>query len=886
MSSEKPQAVHRLDYSPPDYTIDTVDLDFALGEEETIVRAKLGVRRNPGLSGDAPPLVLVGEHLELLSIAIDGDALPDSQWHTTDETLVVDRVPERFELETAVRILPQENTALSGLYKSGSMFCTQCEAMGFRRITYFLDRPDVMARYSTTVTADEQRYPILLSNGNRVAVESGLEGGLHRARWEDPFPKPSYLFALVAGDLRCHEGEFKTMSGRDVKLEIWVEPENIDKCEHALGSLQRAMKWDEDVFGLEYDLDIYMIVAVNDFNMGAMENKGLNVFNSKYVLARPDTATDTDYEGIEGVIGHEYFHNWTGNRVTCRDWFQLTLKEGLTVFRDQQFSGDMGSAAVKRIDEVNMLRAAQFPEDAGPMAHPIRPESYISMDNFYTPTVYNKGAEVIRMYHTLLGADGFRRGMDLYFERHDGAAVTCDDFRSAMADASDRDLDLFGRWYSQPGTPELHAAGHWNADARTYTLTLRQDYPETTHEVEGATDRKPLHMPVATGLLGPDGADLPLRLAGEARPGAPGTRVLELTEAEQTFVFDDVPTEPVPSLLRDFSAPVRLRMDRARSDLAFLLSHDSDPFNRWEAGQTLATELLLEAAPVIEGRPDHAFDPVFIDAMGRLLDDATLDGSLKALALTLPAERIVGQEMEVIDPTGVHLAREALRRAVARAHAGRLREVYDARGGVAYSNDRAAIDDRRLRNVGLAYLAVASGEGPALAEAQYHAADNMTDAAAALSLVVDFEGEARDGVLAHFYDRWQHDPLVVDKWFTCQALSRAPDTVERVVALQDHPAFGLDNPNRVRSLIASFCAGNAMHFHRIDGAGYDLLAETVLALDGRNPQLAARLVSVFNQWRRYDARRQAQMGARLEQISERKGLSKDVYEIVGRALGD
>ena len=888
MSAEKPQAVHRLDYTPPDYFIDTVDLDFDLHEEETIVRAALGVRRNPELRGDPPPLVLDGEHLELRHIAIDGAPLPDSQWEASDEKLTVDRVPERFTLETEVRIRPHENTALSGLYKSGSMFCTQCEAMGFRRITYFLDRPDVMARYSTTITADAERYPILLSNGNRVDVETGLEGGRHRVRWEDPFKKPSYLFALVAGDLRCHEGAFTTKSGRDVKLEIWVEPENIDKCEHALGSLQRAMKWDEDVFGLEYDLDIYMIVAVNDFNMGAMENKGLNVFNSKYVLAKPETATDTDYEGIEGVIGHEYFHNWTGNRVTCRDWFQLTLKEGLTVFRDQQFSGDMGSAAVKRIDEVNVLRAAQFPEDAGPMSHPIRPESYISMDNFYTPTVYNKGAEVIRMYHTLLGADGFRRGMDLYFDRHDGDAVTCDDFRAAMADANGRDLELFGRWYSQPGTPELHASESFDAATGTYSLTLRQDYPETTHAVEGAADRKPLHMPVATGLLGPGGAELALKLEGEADAPAAGTRVLELTEAEQTFVFDGlgVSEKPVASLLRDFSAPVRLRMERPRAELAFLLGHDADPFNRWEAGQTLATELLLEAAPLIEERPDHAFDPVFVEAMGRVLADESLDGSLKALALTLPAERIVGQEMEVIDPTGVHLAREALRRAVGAAHAGDLRAAYDARAGVAYSNDRGAIDDRRLKNVALAYLAVTGDEGVALAEAQYDAADNMTDSAAALSLLVDFEGDARDRALAHFYERWQHDPLVVDKWFTVQAMSRAADTVERVQALQAHPAFGLDNPNRVRSLIASFCAGNAVHFHRLDGAGYDLLAETVLELDGRNPQLAARLVSVFNQWKRYDAQRQALMGARLKRIADKPGLSKDVFEIVGRALGD
>jgi len=887
MTSEKPQAVHRKDYREPDYWIDAVDLDFELGEDETLVRARLQLRRNEGLSGDPPALELVGEELDCRGVWLDGEELPASRYHASPDGLRVERVPARFELETLVALRPQDNTSLSGLYRTSGNFCTQCEAMGFRRITYFLDRPDVMARYSTTITGDAERYPVMLSNGNRVEEET-LDDGRHRVRWEDPFLKPSYLFALVAGDLRCHAGGFVTQGGREVALEIWVEPQNVDRCEHALRSLQNAMRWDEEVFGLEYDLDIYMIVAVNDFNMGAMENKGLNVFNSKYVLAQPETTTDEDYEGIEGVIGHEYFHNWTGNRVTCRDWFQLTLKEGLTVYRDQLFSADMTSPAVKRIDEVKVLRMAQFAEDAGPMAHPIRPESYISMDNFYTSTVYNKGAEVIRMYEALLGKQGFRRGMDLYFERHDGAAVTCDDFRAAMADANEFDLGQFGRWYTQAGTPLVEGEGAWDPEAGAYSLTLRQGYPDTDYQIDGAAERDALHLPVRLGLLGAGGVELPLQIEGEPAAGSSRTRVVELKEKEQVFRFLGLSERPIPSLFRDFSAPVRLKMDRSNEDLAFLMSWDTDAFNRWDAGQELATRLLLELAAKAADGETLALDTVFSEAFGRVLVDDQLDGSLKALALTLPGEKVVGQEMDVIDPDALHGAREFMRAGLARSHREALLATYrDCSTGEPYRNDKPSIDRRRLRNCTLAYLAsLGDPELDALVWEQFESADNMTESQASLSLLVDQPGEPRERALERFYERWRDDPLVLDKWFSVQALSRRPDAIEQVLALAEHSDFSLKNPNRVRSLVGVFCSGNHVHFHRADGAGYRFLAEMVIGLDPMNPQVAARMVSLFNQWRRFDPDRQGLMRAELARIQSQPSLSKDVIEIVGRALAD
>ena len=880
-TSTQAKEIRRLDYRPPDFWIERVELTFQLERERTRVRARLSGRRNEAVNPGRRPLVLAGEQLELHALRLNKSDLVIGEFEVTDDSLIVPEVPERFELETEVEIQPRANTRLSGLYLSNNVFCTQCEAEGFRRITYFLDRPDVMARYSVRIEAERARCPVLLSNGNRV--ESGaLPGGRHFVRYEDPFKKPSYLFALVAGDLACHRGRFRTRSGRDVELELWVEPQNLAKCEHALRSLQKAMKWDEDTFGLEYDLDVYQIVAVNDFNMGAMENKGLNVFNSRYVLADVESATDDDYQAIEGVIGHEYFHNWTGNRVTCRDWFQLTLKEGLTVFRDQQFSADMGSRAVKRIDDVRKLRIAQFAEDAGPMAHPIRPESYVSMDNFYTATVYEKGAEVVRLYHTLLGQDGFRRGMEHYFERHDGTAVTCEDFRAAMADANGVDLTQFERWYSQPGTPVLEARGEYDPRGRLYDLTLRQVLPKL-----GPAEQQPLHVPVAIGMLGPGGRELPLRLQGEYKDCTATTRLLELRERERTYRFVDVPVQPVVSLLRGFSAPVRLRWERPRSELAFLMAHDTDPFVRWDAGQELAKGVLLELVGAHARGQELRLDPGLSEAFGKVLSDERLDGSFRALALTLPDELTLAQELDVIDPEAVHAARRFAVRELARAHRGPLLATYRAlaeRTGTAIDKD--SIDARRLNNRALACLAsLEEPETIVLAWQQFERARGMTDSEAALAALVGVDCRERELALDAFYRRWKHDPLVLDKWFRLQALAPQPATFERVVALAAHPDFTLKNPNRVRALLGAFAHGNQVRFHGADGRAYAFVADKVLELDARNPQLAARLVSAFNQWKRFEPTRRAAMQAELERIAAHPKLSRDTAEIVSRALG-
>ena len=881
--SEKPKTVYRRDYRPPDYWIDAVELWFELHEDRAIVKARLDVHRDASLRGDVPPLVLDGESLELRRVAIDGEELAKSRYQRSDESLTIDAPPARFVLETEVEIHPEKNHALSGLYRSGGLFCTQCEAHGFRRITYFLDRPDVMATYTTHIEADRGRYPVLLSNGNREETAL-LPGGRQRVSWRDPFKKPCYLFALVAGDLRCHEGSFTTASGREVRLEIWVEPQNEGRTAHALRSLQRAMRWDEERFGREYDLDVYMIVAVHDFNMGAMENKGLNVFNAKYVLADPATATDDEYEAIEAVIAHEYFHNWTGNRVTCRDWFQLTLKEGLTVFRDQIFSADMTSAPVKRIQDVRRLRASQFPEDAGPMAHPIRPESYVSMDNFYTPTVYEKGAEVVRLYQTLLGVDGFRRGMDLYFQRHDGQAVTCDDFRAAMADANGADLSRMERWYAQAGTPQLRAEGRYDADARRYALTLSQSYPGAAP----GDPRLPVPIPVRTSLLARDGRALPLALTGE--PGAPGDapqeRLLVLDDASARFVFEDVAEPPVPSLLRGFSAPVKLMLRREREELAFLMARDGDPFTRWDAGQELAMAILLElTAEAGAGRPLR-LDPLLVSAFGGVLSDAALDGSMKALALALPGETLIAQELAEVDPAAIHAARRFALRALAEAHRAAFAAVFEkCHTRAPYSIERKEIDRRRLGNTALRYLAMLEDAGwTARIERVFQQADNMTDREAAFGLLLDTPGPERDRALASFHAAWRHDPLVLDKWFTVQALSRLPDTPERVRALYRHPDFSIANPNRVRALVGAFASGNPLHFHAPDGAGYRFLTDVTLELDPRNPQLAARMASQLAQWRRYEPRRRALMQQQLERIASAPKLSKDVRENVERML--
>jgi aminopeptidase N len=864
--ADAPRPTYRRDYHPPTYTIPTVDLAFTLGDAETLVTAELHLVRRPGVGPG--PLRLDGEGLDLRAITIDGVTPPASAWRIEDGDLVLTDPPADVRLRTTVAIRPQDNTELSGLYRTGGLYCTQCEAEGFRRITFFLDRPDVMCRFRTRIDGDAATFPVLLSNGNRLAT-GPLPGGRHFVQWEDPFPKPCYLFALVAGRLTCVPGSFTTASGRQVRLEIWVEPGNEDRCAHALASLQAAMRWDEDRYGREYDLDLFMLVAVSDFNMGAMENKGLNIFNAKYVLARPDTATDDDYEAIAAVIAHEYFHNWTGDRVTCRDWFQLTLKEGLTVFRDSQFTADTTSAAVKRIDDVRTLRIVQFPEDAGPLRHPIRPESYVVMDNFYTATVYEKGAEVVGLYHTLLGRDGFRRGMDLYFQRHDGQAVTCDDFRAAMADANGRDLTRMEEWYRQPGTPRLTVHGRHHPSTGRYTLRLTQRNP-------AVPDAPPLPIPVAVGLLGPDGRDLLPE----------GTRRLEFTDREQEFTFEGIAVRPILSVLRGFSAPVIVECDRRPAELAFLMAQDPDPVNRWDAGQELMRRALLAGTAALVAGRRPVWSRSLVEAWGRTLTDPSIDDAFRALALIPPTERELAQQVETVDPAALHRARESLLDRLVRGHREALRSTYH-RCVAATGGRQEAVNARRCRNTVLGLLG--RTRDPAdlrLARAQYDAQQDMTLVAGALAVLAAEDNPHREAVLADFLTRWQGDPLVLDKWFTIQATARGADTLDRVLALRQHPAFTLANPNRVRSLIGAFCGGNHAGFHAADGRGYAFLRETVLELDAKNPQIAARMAGLFNQWRRFEPGRRGRMRRELESIRSHAGLSRDTAEIVGKALGN
>ena len=873
-----PVAVKLADYRPPAFLVDRVDLAFDLDDAATVVTSRLEVRRNPKAeAGEA--LRLDGEALRLVRVTLDGETLGDNRYRIERGQLVIADMPERATLDIETVIAPKENTLLSGLYTSGGSFFTQCEAEGFRRITYFPDRPDVMARFTTTIRADAARVPVLLSNGNPVA-HGTLPDGRHWARWEDPHPKPSYLFALVAGDLVSVTDTFTTMSGRHVDLAIWVRCGDEDKCDHAMRSLKASMRWDEEVFGLEYDLDVFNIAAVSDFNMGAMENKGLNVFNTKYVLAKPDTATDADYEGIETVIAHEYFHNWTGNRVTCRDWFQLSLKEGLTVFRDQEFSADQGSRAVKRISDVRRLRAAQFPEDAGPFAHPVQPDSYIAIDNFYTATVYNKGAEVIRMMQTLIGRDAFRRGMDLYFERHDNQAVTINDFVAAMEDASGISLSHFRAWYHQAGTPEVVAEDSYDADARRYELTLKQGTPPTP----GQPQKQPLVIPVALGLLGPDGAPEAARYGTEEAP-ASATRLLLLEQGEQTFTFEDVAAPPVPSLLRGFSAPVKLRgvsPDRLR----LLATHDTDPFVRWESGQQYAASVLLDAAAAYRLGEEGPVDPGLIDMAAATLASSGADPHFAAEALVLPGEAFLADQMAVADPEAIHVVRQRARAAIGTVLAAELRAKYDTLTDAGpYSIDHAAIGRRALRNACLAYLAAPGGSaGAALARTQFDAQGNMTDVLAALGALAVIEGKDRTEALAAFYAQWRGDDLVLDKWFAIQAMAPLPNALETVTALLGHPDFDIRNPNRVRSVVSSFAGGNPVRFHDASGAGYRFLADFIIRLDPVNGQVAARMVTPLGQWRRFDPTRQARMKAELQRILQQPDLSKGLFEMATRSL--
>jgi aminopeptidase N len=882
MRDPAPTIVHLSDYTPPPFLIETVALDVDIRDDHVIVRATLTMYRNRAAREQSGPLMLDGDELVLESIAIDGESLAADAYVVEADRLTVLRVPATFTLETVTRIDPYGNTKLMGFFRSKDGLFTQCEAEGFRRITWFLDRPDVMARYTCTLHADAGRFPQLLSNGNPVGA--GPEaGGRHFAQWEDPFPKPSYLFAMVAAKLDVLEDSIVTRSGRTAQLAVYVEPGKLDQADFAMAALKKSIRWDEERFGLELDLDRFMIVAVGDFNMGAMENKGLNIFNTKYVLARPDTATDGDYLGVDRVVAHEYFHNWTGNRVTCRDWFQLSLKEGLTVFRDQEFGADMYSRPVQRIQEVRGLRAAQFPEDAGPMAHPIRPQSYMEISNFYTATVYEKGAEVVRMIQTLIGRDAFRRGMDLYFERHDGHAVTTDDFVQAMQDASGVDLAQFRRWYDEAGTPHLDADTRWDADSGRFTLTLTQ----TCAPSPGQPDKWPFHIPVALGLLGPDGRDLPLRLDGEpASPPAATTRVLSLVESQQTWTFVDLPARPVVSLLRDFSAPVVLHHDVPEADLVLRMAHDSDAFNRWEAGQQLATELILHG--VAARRANRSFDipASFVDAFAAVLADGPRDPAFAAEALALPSESFIGEQLDEVDPDAIHAVRVRLRQKLAETLRDRLLATWRAMASHGpYSPDATSAGRRALRNLCLALLMeLDDAEIRALCVAQFDGADNMTDAMAALSALANTDCDERQPALDRFHARWQGEALVIDKWFSVQAASRLPGTLARVRTLMRHPDFDLRNPNRARSVIGVFCHGNPVRFHAADGSGYRFFAEQVIQLDALNPQVASRLARSMDRWRKVDPSRQAHARAALEQVRDHAGLSRDVTEVITRAL--
>jgi len=869
MKTDLPQSFHRLAYRPPVYTFDQVELDIALDPARTIVKSRIEVI--PGKSFEpGAPLGLVGHELEFVSLRINGQA--HRHFELTPETLTIHSLPnegrEKFVVEIICVCVPEKNTTLMGLYVSNGNFFTQCEAEGFRKITYFLDRPDVMARYTVTLRAREEECPVLLSNGNLLSTEK-LPNGWHSATWVDPFPKPSYLFALVAGKLECIEETITTSSGAKKLLQIWVEPHDLKKTRHAMDSLIASIHWDEKRFGLELDLERFMIVAVSDFNMGAMENKGLNIFNTKFVLAQPETATDADFANIESVVAHEYFHNWTGNRVTCQDWFQLSLKEGLTVFRDQEFSADqMGSEsgrAVKRIEDVRLLRQLQFPEDAGPMAHPIRPDEYQEINNFYTVTVYEKGSEIVRMYQTLLGKDGFRKGMDLYFQRHDGQAVTCDDFLAAMADANGKDLNEFKNWYSQAGTPRVHVQEHYDAVKKQYQLTLTQSCAPSP----GQPEKKPFHIPLKIRLL--------------TRSNDQSEQLLELTQVTQTWTFDNIPDRPVLSINRNFSAPINLDFEQSEADLLALFSSDDDAFNRWEAGQKLAMQMILN---------NRLPDADLIEAYRNLLLDPNLDPAFKELALTLPAESYLYEQCTSVDPQQIFNARRAFRREIAKQLQLEWAALYQQMQTPGpFKSDGVDAGKRALKNLALSMLldAAPSVWAP-MAANQYHIADNMTDRYAALSALVVHGAKAAKDCLIDFYNRFANDALVIDKWFGLQS-SRPPvdgleSTLVEVRKLREHPAFKLNNPNRVRSVIHSFCANNPASFHQADGSGYEFWADSVLALDPINPQVAARLARALDRWRLFAQPYQDRMKVALERVSACQTLSPDVREVIGKALGN
>jgi len=887
MRDAQPTATYLKDYRPPAFLIETTELGFELGEEVTRVISRLRINRNPAYGSERPPLVLDGQQLALKRVVIDGVTLQPAQYIVDADSLTIANVPDTFEFECETEILPQQNTSLEGLYKSRTMFCTQCEAEGFRKITYYVDRPDVMSVFTTTIVADASRYPVLLSNGNLVGNSVDADGRT-RVVWNDPFKKPCYLFALVAGDLRHIEDHFTTQSGRDVTLRIYVEEKDLDKCDHAMLSLKHSMRWDEEVYGREYDLDIFMIVAVDDFNMGAMENKGLNIFNTSCVLANIATTTDTGFQRVEAVVAHEYFHNWSGNRVTCRDWFQLSLKEGFTVYRDAEFSADMNSRAVKRIEQVTLLRTSQFAEDAGPMAHPVRPDSFIEISNFYTLTVYEKGSEVVRMLANLLGPELFRKGTDLYFERHDGQAVTCDDFVRAMEEVSGRDLAQFKNWYSQAGTPVLAIVGKYDADAATFTLDVKQSCPPTP----GQSAKKPFHIPLKLALLGDAGA-LRLQLKGEpvnAESEDNTEIVLDITQPQQSFVFENLPEAPVPSLLRGFSAPVRLQYPYTRDELYFLVRNDSDGFSRWDAGQQLAVQSLQEMMSAYRAGNTMQIDARIIEAFRTLLADETLDAAMVSQLLTLPSEAYLAEIAEMVDIEAIHVAREAARAQIAQSLPAELNSAYQRCAQFDGESTAAnAIAARSLKNACLAYLMlIDDAQTLSICEQQWQGAKNMTDSIAALAALVNCPFERaqplRSAALEQFYTRWKHESLVVNQWFQLQATCKLPGTLEQVKKLMQHEAFDFKNPNKLRAVIAAFCGMNAINFHVADGEGYRFLTDQIVKLNASNPQMASRLLNPLTKWKKYPPEVQTRMREALQRVMAQQNLSKDVFEVVSKSL--
>jgi aminopeptidase N len=880
MRTEEPKTIFLKDYRPPSHLIDRVRLEVTLHPEATRVKAALEIRANPA-AGAAGDLVLDGDELKLVAVALDGKPLEPGAYEASESRLLIKHPPPRFTLETETEIAPVRNTKLSGLYLADGLYCTQCEPEGFRRITYYLDRPDVLSVFKARIIADRS-VPVLLANGNETA-RGTLSDDRHFVDWHDPHPKPAYLFALAAGDLAVIEDEFRTKSGRNVRLRIFVDPGNESRVAFAMDSLKASMKWDEEAYGLEYDLGDFMIVAVRSFNMGAMENKGLNIFNSSLLLASAETATDGDYARIEGVIGHEYFHNWTGNRVTCRDWFQLSLKEGLTVFRDQQFSADMRDAAVKRIEDVRGLRARQFLEDDGPLVHPPRPASFIEIDNFYTATVYEKGAEICRMLRTLLGPEGFRKAMDLYIAKNDGTAARVEDFLSSMAQASGRDLTQFALWYAQAGRPVVKAETRYDEKTRVFELKLSQ----STRATPGEPTKKPFHIPIAVGLLDAAGRDIALRLEGEPPSAAAPTRVIELTANAATFRFIDCPRPEARSLLRGFSAPVTLSLATTPEEDRFLLAHDSDPFNRWEAGQRSATRLLLEGAAAWRAGLSLAPDPQFIDAVGRTLASQSLEPAFKALALALPSVTELGQAAEEpVDFEALHEARQALKTAIGERLAEPLARTYAMlMRQTSAETDAAAAGRRALCATALDYLC-AGPSSPALAKRHYDQARTMTDRMAALMILAHSDGPEREAALADFYQLFQTDPIVIDKWFRVQALSCRKGTLADVQRLMQHQAFDLKNPNRVRALLGAYALGNPYRFNTDGEKAFAVLKDAVLKIDRLNPSLAARLLSALEGWRRLSAPLQSAARAVLAAVKVEKVLSRNTYEIASKCLGE